>query len=266
MVNSRCRAGRFTRVHRGVYLLGRESASGLAGALAAVLATQPHSLLSRGHALWLWGAVAEPTGPSHIIAPARRSQPRIATHRGALHPDDLCALDYIPVTSPARSLLDTAMGADPGEIERAANELRAVGLLPAAELDALRTRTAGHHGWRVLGPLLASDRETGFSRKEAELRLWRLVREAGLLPAKRNVRLHGWEVDTYWPDAGLVVEVDGFDFHSGRAAFERDRRKQAELQDHGLEVMRFTWLQIIEQPLWVAARIAARLAARRPGI
>ena len=60
----------------------------------------------------------------------------------------------------------------------------------------------------------------------------------------------------------LVVEVDSYAFHSSRRAFERDRRKQAELQGLGFEVLRFTWLQITERPEWVVAQIAARLAAR----
>jgi very-short-patch-repair endonuclease len=57
----------------------------------------------------------------------------------------------------------------------------------------------------------------------------------------------------FWPDARLVVEVDSYAFHSSRRAFEGDRRKQAELQDLGLEVLRFTWLQITQQPEWVVA-------------
>jgi very-short-patch-repair endonuclease len=59
-----------------------------------------------------------------------------------------------------------------------------------------------------------------------------------------------------------VVEIDSYAFHSSRRAFERDRRKQAELQGLGFEVLRFTWRQITQQPEWVVAQIASRLAAR----
>jgi very-short-patch-repair endonuclease len=65
-----------------------------------------------------------------------------------------------------------------------------------------------------------------------------------------------YEVDFLWRDAQLVVEVDGYAFHRDRAAFERDRRRDAALMAAGLRVMRFTWRQIVEEPLPVIARIA----------
>ncbi len=264
-VHARVLRGAFTSVHRGVVLLGRTTLDARAAALAVTLAAGSDAASAGATALWLWGAIeSAPQCPEATSPRPLRPRPGMTLHQAtSLHPDDLCALDHIPLTSPSRSLLDFAMSGAPDAVERALNELRAARLLPAADLDALRARTVGHHGWKWLGPLLVGDADTGFSRREAELRLWRLVREAHLSSgAKRNVRLHGWEVDAYWPDAGLVVEVDSWDFHSSRAAFERDRRKQTELQAAGLEVLRFTWRQITEQPLWVAARIAGRLAAR----
>lgn len=65
----------------------------------------------------------------------------------------------------------------------------------------------------------------------------------------------------FWPAAKLVVEVDGYHAHGHRAAFERDRRKQAELVAAGYRVIRITWRQLTEQPLVVAAVVAPR--ARR---
>ncbi len=91
-----------------------------------------------------------------------------------------------------------------------------------------------------------------------------LIRSATLPEPRRNAPVGGWEVDFLWPDHGLVVEIDGYAFHSGRRAFERDRRKQAELQDLGFEVLRFTWRQITKEPLLGrrAAGNATRGAAR----
>jgi very-short-patch-repair endonuclease len=56
-----------------------------------------------------------------------------------------------------------------------------------------------------------------------------------------------------------VVEVDGFAYHAGRAAFERDRARDADLQAAGLRVMRVTWRQLVEEPEAVAARLGAAL-------
>jgi len=72
----------------------------------------------------------------------------------------------------------------------------------------------------------------------------------------------GYEVDFLWPGERLVVEVDGYAFHSTRAAFERDRVRDADLQAHGYRVLRFTWRRLAEAPEAVITAIATALAAR----
>jgi very-short-patch-repair endonuclease len=79
-----------------------------------------------------------------------------------------------------------------------------------------------------------------------------------------NAPLHGYEVDLLWWQQRLVVEVDGYRFHSTRAAFERDRRKDADLQAAGYRVLRFTWRQITKESDAVIARLAQALSRGRP--
>ena len=98
------------------------------------------------------------------------------------------------------------------------------------------------------------------TRSEAERRFMELIEQAGLPRPRANVRVGNYEVDFLWPDAQLVVEVDGFAFHGSRTAFERDRRKQAELVARGLRVSRVTWRQIADEPLAVVAGVASALA------
>jgi very-short-patch-repair endonuclease len=74
-----------------------------------------------------------------------------------------------------------------------------------------------------------------------------------------NTYVAGHLVDFHWPDARLVIEVDGYRFHSSRAAFERDRRRDADLSGAGFRVIRVTWRQLVEEPLAVVARIARAL-------
>ena len=62
-----------------------------------------------------------------------------------------------------------------------------------------------------------------------------------------------------WRSAQLVVEIDGYAYHSSRAAFERDRARDADLQTRGLRILRFTWRQIVEQPEIVVARLGQLL-------
>lgn len=70
----------------------------------------------------------------------------------------------------------------------------------------------------------------------------------------------GHEVDALWSEHGLVVDVDGYTFHRTRTAFERDRRRDAELQAHGVRLVRTTWRQIVDEPEALAARLAAASA------
>ncbi len=64
------------------------------------------------------------------------------------------------------------------------------------------------------------------------------------------------EVDCYWPESRLVVEVDSFRWHSTRPKFEHDSRKGAKLVAAGLALMRVTWYQMEDEPYAVVARVA----------
>ncbi len=68
------------------------------------------------------------------------------------------------------------------------------------------------------------------------------------------------EVDLLWRRERLIVEVDGFAYHSTRQAFERDRARDAALQAAGYRVVRFTWRQIIHEPHAVVAQLARLIA------
>jgi len=83
---------------------------------------------------------------------------------------------------------------------------------------------------------------------------------AARLPVPQfNVRIAGYEVDAIWAAHRLIVEVDGFRFHGHRAAFERDRAKDAALVVAGYRVVRITWRQLTDAPLTVVANIARSL-------
>jgi very-short-patch-repair endonuclease len=86
-----------------------------------------------------------------------------------------------------------------------------------------------------------------------------LVRAAALPAPRTNVRIGPYEVDAMWNEQRVIVEVDGYAFHSSRAAFERDRARDADLQARGFRVVRVTWRQIVDRPEATVARIACLL-------
>jgi very-short-patch-repair endonuclease len=57
-----------------------------------------------------------------------------------------------------------------------------------------------------------------------------------------------------WRAERLIVEIDGFEYHRSREAFERDRLRDARLQAAGNRVVRITRRQISQQPEAVVAR------------
>jgi very-short-patch-repair endonuclease len=97
------------------------------------------------------------------------------------------------------------------------------------------------------------------------VRFLALVRRADLPRPQVNVAMKGFELDFVWLAEQLVVEIDGYQFHSSRAAFERDRRRDAVLQAAGLRVMRVTWRQITAEPEALAVRLALTLARHVDG-
>ena len=97
-----------------------------------------------------------------------------------------------------------------------------------------------------------------------ERKLRDLIKQAGLPAPQSNVRIHGHEVDMYWPAHRLVVEFDGWGTHSSRTAFESDRLKDADLQLSGERVIRVTGRQLERRPHELVARLAVAISTMRP--
>ena len=70
-----------------------------------------------------------------------------------------------------------------------------------------------------------------------------------------NAQIGPFTVDFRWLAERLVVELDGWDSHGTRSAFEADRARDTELHVRGFQVIRFTWRQLTERPAEVAAAL-----------
>ncbi len=139
-------------------------------------------------------------------------------------------------------------------------EAQVRGLVLRSELHAAVEESPGKHGVALLRALL--DNRPASTRSEAELRLLARLRAADMPPSDVNTRVGRYEVDLLWRPQRLIVEVDGFAYHAHRAAFERDRLRDAELQAAGYRVIRVTWRQLESRPEAVIARLAQALARR----
>lgn len=261
-IEVRVKRGTLHRVHRRVYLVGHHIPLPRAAELAAVLACGANSLISHRSAAALWGLAPTPADEVHVtlVGGDRRSRPGLVVHRALeLGQADWSRNHGIPVTSPARTLLDYAATAPPDELERAIAEAYALKLVTDAEIHGTLERGRNRPG---AGRLRAEvDREAGprWTQSEAERRMLGLIRQARLPVPQTQVRIDGWPADFCWPQHKLIVEVDGYSFHSHRRAFERDRRRDAAHVAAGYRVVRVTYRQLLEEPLAVAVVIARAL-------
>jgi very-short-patch-repair endonuclease len=250
------------RLHRGVYAVGHTALDPLAWEMAAVLACGPDAAISHRTAAVRF-SLLECRGPLIDVTVGRsnRKRPGLAIHRSrTFEPRDVHMHRGIPTTTPTRTLLDLAEIAPPRDLERAFDEAITRRLTTHASLSAVVERSKGRRGMGKLQDVLARSTEPTLTRSEAEERYLALVREAGLPAPAVNPVIEGHRVDFLWRGDRLVVEVDGFRFHSSRSAFERDRRRDAELQAAGYRVVRVTWRQLVEEPVAVVARLARALA------
>ena len=171
----------------------------------------------------------------------------------------------IPVTAVARTVLDSAAVA-PWRAERLADEAVRTSLLDYADLGRLVDEVArrGRPGIRVCRRLVGS-RLGWDGRTESELEdRFRAVLTDALVPLPvaqyeivNRAGLLICRADYAYPDRPAAVLLDGFQWHSDRAAFGKDRRVQNELTAEGWDVYRYTWWDLDLRPEAVAGQMRA---------
>ncbi|MEX2107554.1 MAG: DUF559 domain-containing protein [Solirubrobacterales bacterium] len=185
----------------------------------------------------------------------RTSRGGIRAHQAKLHPDERTAREGIPVTSVARTLLDLADVVDGQRLERAFEEADRLRLLKMQELEEVCVRGQGRRGLGAVRRLIEAARDPAMTNSPLENRFVAFCHDHGLPPPSTNVIVEGKEVDAIWPAKRLMVEMDSWTFHGHRAAFERDRARDAALQAAGWRVIRLTHRRLEQD----AARVAAEL-------
>jgi len=279
VVERHVRSARLRPLHRGVYLLGH-----LWGALepeyarvmAAVLACGKGAVASHRSAAWLWrllkrirgsapGGMLAPGGitePEEVTVPARSRvrRPGIRVHRSKdLAKGDVTVLNGIPVTTPARTIRDLSAVVGVRELSRAIARAEREGLLDAGELPPLVARHGRRPGAPLLRGIVHGPEGPLLTRSQAEERFLALIRSARLPLPQTNVVVGRHEVDFLWRAGKLIVEVDGFAFHSSRRSFENDRRRDADLIMAGYRVIRATWRQLVHESNATLAQVAQAL-------
>jgi hypothetical protein len=257
-VDFRLRVGRLHRVHRGVYAVGHPRVSREGRWVAAVLACGDGAALSHTTAAALWGLRGTSAARLHVTVPTNagvRQREGIAVHRArALLPGEVTPHEEIRVTSPARTLLDVAGMLPPGPLERAVEQSLVLRLFDLGALEAVLDAHPTRAGTAALMAIVAriADEPTP-TRSAAEALFLDLCDMYAIERPAVNVRLEGLTVDFVWHARRLIVEIDGHRYHGTRAAFERDRVRDARLTVAGYRVVRFTYRRLVRAPAAVAA-------------
>jgi very-short-patch-repair endonuclease len=221
--------------------------------MAAVLACGDGAVLSHLSAAELWeirrrvsrgwdADDRDSVRPVDVTVPStagKSRRPGINLHRSATLLPSQCTQRFgIPTTTPSRTLVDLRALLSPAQFNAAVREAEFLRLPIAEPSGPPRTRT---------------DLEQLFLSR---------CRHHRLPTPAVNAKVDRFEVDFLWGEPRVIAEVDGWESHRTRSAFEADRARDARLAVLGYTVVRFTWRQITDDPADVVRTIRALLKAR----
>ncbi len=263
-IERRLEEGRFSAVHRNVYAIGHNHLGQRSWWWAAVLAYEPGTLLSHHTAAVLWRFQRPRRGPIHVTAPGGRQgverRRGIWVHRCKFAVEDRTIRDGFLVTTVARTLFDFAEIAPFASLQGAAEEADRLNLLRLRELEKVCERGRGRRALRPARRLIEELRPPDEGRSPLEIRLPAFVRVHRLPKPVQNVHVLGHEVDALWPGAKLIAELDSWEHHGHRAAFERDRARDPKLLIAGYRTIRITHRRLDREATQLADEIRQLLS------
>ena len=251
--------GRLVKVLPRVYAVGHNTRTFEASLWEAILYAGPGAMLSHRTAAHWMGLIKYPPAIVEVSTP----RPRVSSLKSAVRVYARRDLDRrleagLPTTTIPQTLLDLAR-IEPALVARALAQLDYRRELDVAVVDAIAGR--GKPGSRELRNALAVHQPLlAHTNSELEERFVRWCERYRVPLPQLNVTLHGFMVDAYWPEHGVVVELDGHANHSTPAQRRSDMARDLELRSHGLRVVRYGWHLLHERPGEMRADLMSQLA------
>ncbi|MGA9598521.1 MAG: DUF559 domain-containing protein, partial [Acidimicrobiia bacterium] len=265
-------AGRFRRAAPAVFVVGGCPSTGEQRLTIAVLSMPGLVAVSHRAAAEMWGLVTGEARHLEVVTTRwdRVPQTGVTIHESLdLVAADIKTLDGLPITTPARTVVD--LGAtSPWAVEGALETGIRRQLLTLKDVEAFVARVArrGRRGVGVIRPLLVARRKWDtITESVLEDRFRETLHEAGLPEPQPQytVRGHGGRfvcrADFAYPTEHILIELDSEAHHMDRLTFRRDRSKQNSAVVLGWTVLRFTWWDLEEDPLRVTTQVQAALDA-----
>jgi very-short-patch-repair endonuclease len=237
--------GELHELYTDVWAVGRRDVSPQGHLLAALLSCGPTSFLSHRTAAALHGLRAVNVRAIEVTVVGDRACSRqgLITHRTTKPPapQDLRTVEPLRYSSVPRLLIELAPRETPTELKRLITEAVRRRRLDLVAMEAALQRYARRPGLARLKEALHSYRPRPDRKSDLERAFddW-LVEHPEIPQPRRNVHIDGWEIDCWWPEQRVALELDGRPYHVAAQDMDRDRRKDTALQILGIRVMRVT--------------------------
>lgn len=212
-----------------------------------------HASAARLHRLDLWRPI-----DGIDVTVRRGSHPqscRVRVHRVNLRPDEI---DFqLPITSVLRTAIDCGRSLPLPDAVVILDSAMRGGRVNSAALKAAASSARGHGAVALRRAVEHADALAG-SALESALRLLLLLVDARLETQVKIPDVGPGPVD-FVLDGWLVIEADGFEHHSSRDDYKKDRARSNGVVVRGYTLLRFTWEDVKLRPWWVLAQVHAVL-------
>jgi very-short-patch-repair endonuclease len=273
MIQRRLAAGRWERMNPRVFRIAGAPESWRQSLRAATLGWGDGAVSSHRSAAGLWRLAGFEPGPIELTVPGLRQRAvPVIVHRNVLFEADVTIREAIPVTTPARTLIDLASVCPPDAVEKAFDDAlrRKMISIPRMvwRLDEIEGR-GGRPGVSLMRSLVEARAEGIVPQSVLETRLLRVMVRAGIPRpvSQHRIRRDGGQiavVDFAFPAEKVAVEADGYRWHSGRIKWQDDLKRRNRLSSMGWLVIHVTWDDLANRPDSVVESIARALGRSAP--
>lgn len=271
-VDHRLAKGFWRVIHPGIYSVGGAPSSWHQDLLAAAL--WAGGVASHRSAATLWelpGFKIRPDSLIDVTVTHCHLPPRCGIrvhHTQRLLATDRREIDCIPVTAIERTLMDLGAVTHRHRVAAALDSALARGLTTPERIDEYLRLVArrGRRGTRTLRNLIRERSEmAAIPESPLESKFFELLVEEGLPTPQLQYKIFNGDrlvarVDFAWPEQKVILEMDGYKYHSGHGQWEKDRARRNELTLMGWQVLHGTWRDAHSMPRQLLGRIAAALS------
>jgi hypothetical protein len=252
----------------GVYRVGHRAPSVEAHYMAAVKACGKGSVLRGRAAAHLWGLTKGPAPTPEVLTPTERRVKGIRTTRSRrIDRRDVTKRYGIPITTVTRTVVDLAADSTPEELALQFHAAATRYKVKPHHVEAVLVRRRNAKGAIKLRRVIYGDTRALLSELE---RGFIALLEANDLPLpKTNIPVDGHWVDCRWEEYALTAELESYEFHNTRHAWETDQKRERKARQRGDEYRRYVYSDIFERPDETAADLRQLLSSsgvrtRRP--